>query len=110
MGHDYRSRPHDRHRDPAPGGPRCWSPQERPVPAPGEREILVKVAAAGVNRPDVMQRQGSIRRRRARPIFPASKSPARWSRCGAGVSRWKLGDQVMALVVGGGYAEYLHRP
>ena len=61
----------------APGGPEMLVPEERPVPAPGPGEILVKVAAAGVNRPDVRQRQGNYPPPRARPIFPASRSPAR---------------------------------
>jgi NADPH:quinone reductase-like Zn-dependent oxidoreductase len=63
----------------SPGGPEVLTAEPRPVPKPGDREILIKVAAAGVNRPDVMQRMGLIRRRRARPIFPAWKSAAKSS-------------------------------
>ena len=92
----------------APGGPEMLVPEERPMPAPGAGEILVKVAAAGVNRPGrACSARGPIRRPRARPTFPASRSPARWWRSGADVKRWKVGDKVCALVVGGGYARIL---
>src|SRR3954471_20328179 len=90
----------------APGGAEVLVPEERPVPAPGPGEILVKVAAAGVNRPDVMQRQGLYPPPKGAPDIPGLEIAGEVSALGAGVARWKIGDKVMALVVGGGYAEY----
>ena len=69
------------------GGPEVLQVVERPVPRPGNGEILVKVAAAGVNRPDVLQRQATIRRRPARRTSSGSKSPARSSPLGASERR-----------------------
>ena len=90
----------------APGGPDMLVPEERPVPQPGAGEILVKVAAAGVNRPDVMQRQGNYPPPAGAPDIPGLEIAGEVVASGTGVRRWKLGDKVMALVVGGGYAEY----
>jgi NADPH2:quinone reductase len=90
----------------APGGPDMLVPEQRPVPAPGVGEILVKVAAAGVNRPDVMQRMGLYPPPKGAPDIPGLEMAGTVAACGAGVTRWKAGDQVTALVVGGGYAEY----
>src|SRR5262249_47631475 len=90
----------------APGGPEMLVPERRPVPQPGEREVLVKVAAAGVNRPDVMQRQGLYPPPKGATDIPGLEIAGEIAALGAGVERWKLGDKVMALVVGGGYAEY----
>jgi NADPH2:quinone reductase len=90
----------------APGGPDMLVPEQRPVPAPGAGEILVKVAAAGVNRPDVMQRMGLYPPPKGAPDIPGLEIAGTIVACGAGVTRWKVGDQVTALVVGGGYAEY----
>jgi len=90
----------------APGGPEVLTPEPRPVPAPGAGEILVKVAAAGVNRPDVMQRLGQYPPPPGAPDIPGLEIAGEIVACGSGVTRWKIGDQVMALVVGGGYAEY----
>ena len=89
-----------------PGGPEVLTPEARPVPTPGAGEILVKVAAAGVNRPDVMQRMGQYPPPPGAPDIPGLEIAGEVVACGAGVTRWKQGDQVMALVVGGGYAEY----
>ena len=61
-----------------PGGPEVLKPKAVPTPKPAAGQILVKVAAAGVNRPDLMQRAGPIRRRPGTRPCPASKSPARW--------------------------------
>ena len=72
-------------------GPELLVPATRPLPEPGPGELLIEVAAAGINRPDVLQRMGLTRRRKAPPTFPAWKSPARSSRLGSGVSRFKLG-------------------
>src|SRR5690348_2584418 len=90
----------------APGGPEALVPEQRPVPAPGDGEVLVKVAAAGVNRPDVMQRQGLYPPPAGATDIPGLEIAGEVVALGAGVRRWKLGDKVMALVVGGGYAEY----
>ncbi|MEA2903229.1 MAG: hypothetical protein QOI12_616 [Alphaproteobacteria bacterium] len=90
----------------APGGPEMLVPEERPVPQPGDGEVLVKVAAAGVNRPDVHQRQGSYPPPAGATDIPGLEIAGEVVALGAGVTRWKLGDKVMALVVGGGYAEY----
>jgi NADPH2:quinone reductase len=90
----------------APGGPEMLVPQERPVPTPGQGEILVKVAAAGVNRPDVRQRQGNYPPPKGATDIPGLEIAGEVAALGAGVSRWKTGDRVCALVVGGGYAQY----
>ncbi len=90
----------------APGGPEMLVPEQRPVPTPGEGEILVKVAAAGVNRPDVMQRQGLYPPPKGAPDVPGLEIAGEIVALGSGVRRWKTGDRVMALVIGGGYAEY----
>ena len=90
----------------APGGPEALVPQERAVPTPGQAEILVKVAAAGVNRPDVMQRQGLYPPPPGAPDIPGLEIAGEVVALGPDVKRWKTGDRVMALVVGGGYAEY----
>jgi NADPH2:quinone reductase len=90
----------------APGGPEMLVPEERPVPTPGAGEILVKVAAAGVNRPDVMQRMGLYPPPKGAPEIPGLEIAGTVAACGANVQRWKEGDKVTALVVGGGYAEY----
>ena len=89
-----------------PGGPEVLTPEARPVPTPGAGEILVKVAAAGVNRPDVMQRMGQYPPPPGAPDIPGLEIAGEVVACGAGVTRWKQGDKVMALVIGGGYAEY----
>jgi len=88
------------------GGPEMLEPQQRPVPKPGAGEILVKVQAAGVNRPDVMQRQGLYPPPAGAPDIPGLEICGTVVALGDGAGRWKLGDTVMALVVGGGYAEY----
>jgi NADPH2:quinone reductase len=90
----------------APGGPEMLVPEERAVPQPGAGEILVKVAAAGVNRPDVMQRQGLYPPPPGAPDVPGLEIAGDVVALGSGVKRWKVGDRVMALVVGGGYADY----
>ena len=90
----------------APGGPEMLVPEQRAVADPGAGEILVQVKAAGVNRPDVMQRQGLYPPPPGAPDIPGLEIAGEVVALGAGVKRWKLGDRVMALVVGGGYAEY----
>ncbi len=89
-----------------PGGPEVLTPEPRPLPRPGAGEILVKVAAAGVNRPDVMQRMGLYPPPAGATDIPGLEIAGEVVARGAGATRWKETDQVMALVVGGGYAEY----
>jgi len=90
----------------APGGPEMLVPERRPVPSPGSGEVLVKVAAAGVNRPDVMQRMGLYPPPKGAPDVPGLEIAGEVVATGADVKRWKAGDKICALVVGGGYAEY----
>jgi putative PIG3 family NAD(P)H quinone oxidoreductase len=89
-----------------PGGPDVLVPEIRPRPAPGPKQILVKVACAGVNRPDVAQRQGFYPPPPGAPDIPGLEIAGEVVACGEGVTRWHKGDQVCALVIGGGYAEY----
>jgi NADPH2:quinone reductase len=89
-----------------PGGPNVLVTREQPVPTPGEGEILIKVAAAGVNRPDVLQRQGHYPPPKGATEIPGLEIAGEVVRVGPGVTRWQIGDHVMALVVGGGYAGY----
>src|SRR5829696_4365698 len=91
---------------PAPGGPEALVPEQRAVPLPGNGEVLVKVVAAGVNRPDVMQRQGLYPPPKGATDIPGLEIAGEVVALGAGVTRWEVGDKVMALVVGGGYAQY----
>src|SRR5262249_24272342 len=90
----------------APGGPEVLVPETRPVPAPGAGEILVKVAAAGVSRPDVMQRRGLYPPPAGATDIPGLEIAGSVVAWGDGVTRWNAGDRVMALLIGGGYAEY----
>jgi NADPH2:quinone reductase len=90
----------------ASGGPDMLVPEKRPMPVPGDGEILVEVAAAGVNRPDVMQRMGAYPPPPGAPDIPGLEIAGEVVALGPNVKRCKLGDRVMALVVGGGYAEY----
>src|SRR5262249_52848825 len=88
----------------APGGPEVLVPEERPVAAPREGEILLKVTAAGVNRPDVMQRQGFYPPPPGASDIPGLEIAGEVVALGPGVTRFKTGDKVTALVAGGGYA------
>ncbi len=90
----------------SPGGPEVLTAELRPVPKPDDGETLIKVAAAGVNRPDVMQRMGLYPPPPGAPDIPGLEIAGEVVACGTGVTRWKEGDRVMALVVGGGYAEF----
>jgi NADPH2:quinone reductase len=90
----------------APGGPEMLVAEQRAVPEPGEGEILVKVAAAGINRPDVMQRLGRYPPPPGVTDIPGLEIAGTVTRCGAAVRRRKPGDAVAALVAGGGYAQY----
>ncbi len=88
------------------GGPEVLVPEQRPVPEPREGEILVKVAAAGVNRPDVQQRKGLYPPPPGAPDVPGLEIAGEIAALGPGIKRWAIGDRVMALVIGGGYAQY----
>jgi NADPH2:quinone reductase len=90
----------------APGGPDVLKPQTRPVPQPAAGEILVAVAAAGVNRPDVLQRQGGYNPPPGASDIPGLEIAGTVVALGEGATRFALGDQVCGLVAGGGYAQY----
>ena len=94
----------------APGGPEVLRPATRPVPAPAEGEVLVKVAAAGVNRPDVLQRKGGYAPPPGASDIPGLELAGTVVALGAGVDGLAVGDRVCALVAGGGYAEYCPVP
>jgi NADPH2:quinone reductase len=89
-----------------PGGPEVLKPARLQRPEPGPGEILVKVAAAGVNRPDVLQRQGGYPPPPGAPATPGLEIAGEVVAAGPGVKRYRAGDKVCALVPGGGYAEY----
>jgi putative PIG3 family NAD(P)H quinone oxidoreductase len=90
----------------APGGPEQLRPAVRPVPRPGTGEVLIHVAAAGVNRPDVVQRQGLYPPPPGASDLPGLEVAGSVAAVGEGVSGFYPGDQVTALLSGGGYAEY----
>ena len=89
-----------------PGGPDVLVLERRDVPRPGPGQILVKVAAAGVNRPDVIQRMGSYPAPKGAPDWPGLEIAGTVASVGDGASRFSEGDAVVALLPGGGYAEY----
>ncbi len=93
-----------------PGGPEVLVPVERPRPSIGAGDVLIKVAAAGVNRPDVLQRQGRYPPPPGAPDIPGLEVAGAIEEVGAGVRNWRVGDHVCALVSGGGYAEYCAAP
>ena len=91
-----------------PGAPEVLQEISVPIPEPGESEVLIKVEAAGVNRPDVLQRLGMYPVPADADPLPGLEVAGEIFATGANVSRWKTGDKVMALCHGGGYAEYCH--
>jgi NADPH2:quinone reductase len=93
-----------------PGGPEVLRIAQRPVPRPTERDVLIRVAAAGVNRPDVLQRTGGYPPPPGASDIPGLEVAGTVLEAGAQVARWKPGDQVCALITGGGYAEYAVAP
>jgi len=93
-----------------PGGPEVLKPVERPLPAPKPGEILIKVAAAGVNRPDVLQRTGNYPVPPGASDLPGLEVAGEVVAVGPSANSWKAGDKVCALVHGGGYAEYCVAP
>ncbi|MEM0936887.1 MAG: NAD(P)H-quinone oxidoreductase [Pseudomonadota bacterium] len=90
----------------APGGPEVLTPCTRPVPSPSAGEILLKVAWAGVNRPDALQRAGAYDPPKGASDLPGLEASGRVAALGPGVTDWAIGDAVCALLPGGGYAEY----
>lgn len=92
------------------GGPEVLIPAEGPIPSPGPGEVLIKVTAAGVNRPDVLQRKGGYAPPPGASAVPGLEVAGEVVALGAGVERWKLGDKLCALVAGGGYAAYCVAP
>ncbi|HEY5828732.1 MAG TPA: NAD(P)H-quinone oxidoreductase, partial [Hyphomicrobiaceae bacterium] len=90
----------------APGGPDVLKPKIVPVPKPGSGQILIKVAAAGVNRPDVAQRMGVYPPPPGHSLLPGLEVAGEIVATGGSVTRWRPGNKVCALVNGGGYAEY----
>lgn len=93
-----------------PGGPEVLIPETRNLPKPGAGELLVKVAAAGVNRPDVAQRSGSYPPPPGASDLPGLEISGEVVAVGPDVRRHKIGDQVMSLTAGGGYAQYCIAP
>ena len=90
-----------------PGGPLALKPEQRALPKPGPGEILIKVKAAGVNRPDVLQRMGAYPPPPGASDLPGLEVSGEIAALGDDVERWQVGDHVTALTPGGGYAEFV---
>jgi len=93
-----------------PGGPEVLTPGERDAPEPGHGEVLIDVAYAGVNRPDALQRAGNYAPPPGASDLPGLEASGAIAAVGPGVTRWKAGDAVCALLPGGGYAEQVVTP
>ena len=93
-----------------PGGPEALVPTTRPLPQPKHGEILIKVAATGVNRPDIAQRAGLYPPPPGASDLPGLEAAGTVAALGKGVSGWNVGDAVCALTPGGSYAEYCTAP
>lgn len=93
-----------------PGGPDVLKPCTRPVPVPGHGQIVIRVAYAGVNRPDALQRAGSYAPPANASPLPGLEASGTVVEIGPGVTRYGIGDKVCALLPGGGYAEYVTTP
>lgn len=93
-----------------PGGPEVLKPATRPVPQPGPGELLIQVEAAGVNRPDLLQRQGNYPPPPGASDIPGLEVAGHVAALGDGVTGWKIGDRVCALLAGGGYATFAAVP
>ncbi|MBX3662036.1 MAG: NAD(P)H-quinone oxidoreductase [Burkholderiales bacterium] len=91
----------------APGGPEVLKPVTRPLPVPKAQEVLIKVTAAGINGPDIMQRKGLYPAPAGASDLPGLEVSGTVVAVGAAAKRWKEGDRVVALTNGGGYAEYV---
>jgi putative PIG3 family NAD(P)H quinone oxidoreductase len=94
----------------APGGPDVLAIAEVPDPEPAADEVVIEVAAAGLNRADLLQRQGLYPPPPGAPPYPGMECSGRISRLGSDVTGWKVGDEVCALLAGGGYAEQVAVP
>ena len=94
----------------APGGPDVLQLTERPVPTPAHGQVVIKVAYAGVNRPDALQRAGSYAPPPTASDLPGLEASGEIVALGDGVTDWAVGDKVCALLPGGGYAEYVATP
>jgi putative PIG3 family NAD(P)H quinone oxidoreductase len=90
-----------------PGGPEVLLPVTKPVPVPGHGQIIIRVAYAGVNRPDALQRAGLYNPPANASPLPGLEAAGTVVEVGPGVTRWQIGDRVTALLPGGGYAEYV---
>ena len=90
-----------------PGGPEVLRPVTKPVPVPGHGQIIIRVAYAGVNRPDALQRAGLYAPPPSASPLPGLETAGTVVEVGLGVTRWQIGDRVTALLPGGGYAEYV---
>jgi putative PIG3 family NAD(P)H quinone oxidoreductase len=95
---------------PAPGGPEALRLTEVADPVPAAGEVLIATAAAGVNRADLMQRQGFYPPPPGAPLYPGLECAGRIAALGDGVDGWQVGDEVCALLAGGGYAELVAVP
>ncbi len=93
-----------------PGGPEVLMPCERPMPKAGQGNVVIRVAYAGVNRPDALQRAGAYAPPPTASDLPGLEASGEIAEIGPGVSQWKVGDKVCALLPGGGYAEYVATP
>ncbi|MEQ1728612.1 MAG: NAD(P)H-quinone oxidoreductase [Vicinamibacterales bacterium] len=93
-----------------PGPPDVLVPVQRPTPQAGPNDLLIKVVAAGVNRPDVLQRQGRYAQPQGVTDIPGLEVAGIVAGVGSDVTGWSVGDRVCALVAGGGYAEYCVAP
>ena len=91
----------------AAGGPDVLKPVSLPVPVPGHGQIILRLAYAGVNRPDALQRAGSYAPPPSASPLPGLEGAGTVVAMGPGVTRWQIGDKVCALLPGGGYAEYV---
>jgi putative PIG3 family NAD(P)H quinone oxidoreductase len=89
-----------------PGGPDVLTLTDTPIPEPAPNEVLIEVAAAGVNRPDVLQRMGLYPAPAGASNIPGLEVAGAIKAVGSGVTAWQVGDRVCALTAGGGYAEY----
>jgi NADPH2:quinone reductase len=94
----------------APGGPEMLTPATRPVPEPKAGEVLIRIAAAGVNRADCLQRMGCYPMPPGAPDIPGLECSGAVVKLGEGVTKWQVGVQVCALMVGDGYGEYATVP
>ncbi len=93
-----------------PGGPEVLKPADRPVPVPAPGEVVIRVAFAGVNRPDALQRAGAYAPPPEASDLPGLEASGEIVALGEGVGSWSVGDRVCALLPGGGYAEYVATP